>query len=85
MPTLCVRKNLLLDAFVGVPGALEFADVDDLADVIGVVRGDVGDAVGPLVELGVVGGFDEVFHFGEDGVEFGGGRSFRCFSVCCRA
>ena len=40
--------GLLLDALVGVPGALEFADVDDLADVVGVVGADVGDGVGPF-------------------------------------
>ena len=33
----------LLHAFVGVPDALLFADVEDLAYVVGIVRANMGD------------------------------------------
>jgi hypothetical protein len=63
----------LLDAFVGVPEALEFADFDDLAGVVGVVGADVGDGGGFGGDLGVGGGGDGLLPGGEDGVEFADG------------
>jgi len=69
------ETQFLLHAFAGVPGAPEFAEEDDLAGVVGVVGADVGDRGGPLLEVGVVGGLDEVLEVGEDLVELldGGG------------
>ena len=52
---------------------MQFTDVDDLTDVIGVVGADVGDSVSPLRELVVAGGFDQVLEIGEDSVELLGG------------
>ena len=59
----------LLDSVGGVPGALELADVEDLAGVVGVVGADVGDGGGHLGKGGVVGCGDEGFEFCEVGVE----------------
>ena len=61
----------LLDAFAGVPGALEFANVDDLADVVGVVGADVGDAGGVGGEVGIGGGLDPVLEVRQVAVEAG--------------
>src|SRR2546423_11738702 len=46
----------LVHAVFGIPGTLLFADVDDLADVIGVVSADVREDLGGLFQLGVIGG-----------------------------
>ena len=59
----------LLDAFLGVPGALQLAHVEDLAGVIRIVGADVGEDVCLFGEGGVVGVLEEVFEIGQDGVE----------------
>lgn len=59
----------LLHAVGGIPDALEFADVDDLADVVGVVSADVSDERSVFLELGVIGGLDGLLPVGEDSVE----------------
>jgi hypothetical protein len=53
----------LVHAVFGIPGALFFADVDDLADVVGVVGADVREGLGGLFQLGIVGGFHPLFEF----------------------
>jgi hypothetical protein len=60
----------LFDAFARIPGALEFADIENLADVVGVVGADVGDERGVGGELLIVGGFDGFFPVGENLIEF---------------
>jgi hypothetical protein len=57
-------RAVLLDAFGRVPDALLLADVDDLANVVGVVGADVGYEGGRGANLGVVGGFHNFFPFG---------------------
>jgi hypothetical protein len=41
--------------FTPLPGSQELADVDELADVVGVMRADVRDGVGALGQIGVGG------------------------------
>jgi hypothetical protein len=59
----------LLHAVFGVPRTLEPPDVDDLADVVGVVGADVGDGRGVLLDRFVVGSLDELFQFEQHFVE----------------
>jgi hypothetical protein len=48
----------LLHALVGIPRALQLADVDDLADVVGVVGADVADGWRQHGQLLIIGGLD---------------------------
>src|SRR2546430_339517 len=51
-------EERLFHSLAWVPGALFFADEDDLADVVGVVGADVGDERGFFGDGGVVGCLD---------------------------
>src|SRR5579864_334690 len=62
-------RNLLLDALGGIPRSLQFANVEDLSDVVSVMGADVADGGGDLGEFLVVGGLDQLFEIGHDLVE----------------
>jgi hypothetical protein len=59
----------LVHAVLGVPGALLFADVNNLADVVGVVGADVREDLGGFFQLGFVGGLHPFFEFAHDFVK----------------
>lgn len=59
----------LLHALFRIPRALQLAHIHDLADVIGIVRRDVGDGGGHQRQLLVVGGFDQFLEIGHHLIE----------------
>jgi hypothetical protein len=59
----------LFDSFGWVPDALELANIDDLARVVGVVGTNASYRGGPQLKLLVVSGLDSFLPFGEDFVE----------------
>ena len=59
----------LFHAVGWIPRALLFADVEDLAGVVGIVSPDVSDGRRPRIDLGVIGGLDGFFPCGHDVVE----------------
>src|SRR5580704_19464601 len=54
-------RKLLLDAFRGIPRSLQLANINNLAEVIGVVGADVGDARRLGFQFLLVRGFDGLF------------------------
>jgi hypothetical protein len=60
---------VLFDAYVGIPGALRAAYVDDLADMVAVVGADGADRLRRFFQLGFVGSFHPLFDVSHDLIE----------------
>src|SRR5580704_16994334 len=69
LPTNDLWIPRLFDSFGWVPDALELANIDDLARVVGVVGTNARYRGRPQLKLLVVSGLDSFLPFGEDFVE----------------
>jgi hypothetical protein len=63
------RPGLTLHALIRIPGTLQLAHVDDLADVVRVVVAEIANGIRPFSELLVVSRFHEFLKAGHDLVE----------------